>query len=428
MREFLEQKRGITLIALVITIIVLLVLAGVSIASLTGDNGVLTKASDSKILNAIGEAKDEINLKATEGISEYYESIYLNGTSTSTHSITELAKMVMTKIANAFTKGDKTGIPNDEYRDYTIAIKGEGIDATITIQSKAVSTLKAVGTMQDDGKIVWSDAFKRSAQGGGNSVPSGGINWEQIMQTATKHPDQTGSDDIGLDALGNVINLDLWGYGKNFSNELCLLDPDGSNGDLTCCYIPLNDGTNYPGVELNNIVCPQYIKLAGSNTFLEMKDMWGGFSGTNLVSIVLPSTITTIKGFNDCGNLTNISIPNSVTTINNDAFKNCTSLTSINIPNSVTSIGSDAFEYCSALKKVYVDSTTILNRLKNGNDIFGSQVEEIYIKENIYDNTLTSFTIADINYAFNSIENGYAKYWIYGSASDPSASASASEP
>lgn len=40
---FKEQK-GVTLIALVITIIVLLILAGVSIAMLTGDNGILTKA------------------------------------------------------------------------------------------------------------------------------------------------------------------------------------------------------------------------------------------------------------------------------------------------------------------------------------------------------------------------------------------------
>ena len=41
----LTNNKGITLIALVITIIVLLILAGVSIAMLTGDNGLLTKAS-----------------------------------------------------------------------------------------------------------------------------------------------------------------------------------------------------------------------------------------------------------------------------------------------------------------------------------------------------------------------------------------------
>ncbi len=37
-------EKGITLIALIITIIVLLILAGVSIAMLTGDNGILTRS------------------------------------------------------------------------------------------------------------------------------------------------------------------------------------------------------------------------------------------------------------------------------------------------------------------------------------------------------------------------------------------------
>ena len=48
MKENLKGKKGITLIALVITIIVLLILAGVSIAMLTGENGILTQAQKAK--------------------------------------------------------------------------------------------------------------------------------------------------------------------------------------------------------------------------------------------------------------------------------------------------------------------------------------------------------------------------------------------
>ena len=43
-----REKKGITLIALVITIIVLLILAAVSIATLTGENGILTRANDAR--------------------------------------------------------------------------------------------------------------------------------------------------------------------------------------------------------------------------------------------------------------------------------------------------------------------------------------------------------------------------------------------
>ena len=43
-----RNARGITLIALVITIIVLLILAGVTIAALSGDNGILKRATQAK--------------------------------------------------------------------------------------------------------------------------------------------------------------------------------------------------------------------------------------------------------------------------------------------------------------------------------------------------------------------------------------------
>ena len=61
MKGNLESK-GITLIALVITIIVLLILAGVSIAMLTGNNGILTKAQESKEETRAGAVEEARNL------------------------------------------------------------------------------------------------------------------------------------------------------------------------------------------------------------------------------------------------------------------------------------------------------------------------------------------------------------------------------
>lgn len=55
-----QKNNGITLIALVITIIVLLILAGVSIATLTGDNGILTKASEASKQTEIAEVKEKV--------------------------------------------------------------------------------------------------------------------------------------------------------------------------------------------------------------------------------------------------------------------------------------------------------------------------------------------------------------------------------
>lgn len=58
----MKNNKGITLIALVITIIVLLILAGVSIAMLTGENGILSNATEAQEETARENAIERINL------------------------------------------------------------------------------------------------------------------------------------------------------------------------------------------------------------------------------------------------------------------------------------------------------------------------------------------------------------------------------
>lgn len=56
----MSGKKGITLISLVVTIIVLLILAGVSVSMLTGQNGILTRAAESKEKTEIASEREEI--------------------------------------------------------------------------------------------------------------------------------------------------------------------------------------------------------------------------------------------------------------------------------------------------------------------------------------------------------------------------------
>ena len=57
-----KRERGITLIALVVTIVVLLILAGVSLNLVLGNNGIITKAQDAKLMTRAGSAEDEVEL------------------------------------------------------------------------------------------------------------------------------------------------------------------------------------------------------------------------------------------------------------------------------------------------------------------------------------------------------------------------------
>ena len=62
MKTKVKNVKGITLIALVITIIVLLILAGVTIATLTGDNGILTKANEAKTRTNEKDEEEQIEI------------------------------------------------------------------------------------------------------------------------------------------------------------------------------------------------------------------------------------------------------------------------------------------------------------------------------------------------------------------------------
>ena len=63
---YLKNRTGITLIALVITIVVLLILAGISISTLTGNNGILTKSINAKEKTLDAEDKEKIQIAINE--------------------------------------------------------------------------------------------------------------------------------------------------------------------------------------------------------------------------------------------------------------------------------------------------------------------------------------------------------------------------
>ena len=70
------REKGITLIALVITIIILLILASVTVATLTGDNGIITKAMEARQKTEEAELDEQLKLARVKCETKQTRRIY----------------------------------------------------------------------------------------------------------------------------------------------------------------------------------------------------------------------------------------------------------------------------------------------------------------------------------------------------------------
>lgn len=138
----LRNEKGITLVALVVTIIVLLILAGVSLSLVAGGNGIINKAATAQDKTIAGSAKEQAELKLAELVADYYEEKYVYQNLTST--ITNKKDYIVSKVT---ASGVNIG-------DYTMKVEASG---TITVTDRA-TTPKTVasGTVDDEGKVTWS--------------------------------------------------------------------------------------------------------------------------------------------------------------------------------------------------------------------------------------------------------------------------------
>ena len=140
----------------------------------------------------------------------------------------------------------------------------------------------------------------------------------------------------------------------------------------------------YPGGKTGPYVIPDSVTALDSYAF-------GSFYlNNNLTNVTIPGSITEIPNgaFQRCTNLTEVTISKGVVSLGDYAFEGCTSLSSVTIPDGVTTIGKEAFRFCESLTSITLsDSVTSI-----GDRVF------------YYCNSLTAIEVSDNNSVYASCD------------------------
>ncbi len=157
----LKNEKGITLVALVVTIIVLLILAGVSLRLVAGNEGILSRSETAVKKSNTAQIKEEIDLALANAKMDCADSKYVNGNTDLTFFNymkdvqTEYAKLTGDSVSIGSSDSEETKIAKEIY-NVSKGIKMELDDASspIMITIKFTTDKEYTKTIKNDDTIV----------------------------------------------------------------------------------------------------------------------------------------------------------------------------------------------------------------------------------------------------------------------------------
>lgn len=378
----ISEKRGITLISLVITIIALLILAGVSIAMLTSDNGIITNAQKSKISTTFSTYKEEVELYKNSKIAE--NTNFLENTLEA--SKISLSYNTKKEDEKGNIKSIITTINGKDLEKFEI-IKGK-----LLINTKDINEIKVAQSLgiqvnpydiTEEGELLSSD---------GNLLLVDENGTLKIPDTVTKIGEGAFAQVAGLKTI--IIPGSVKEIGTNaFTNN------------LTLETVIMEEGVQIIGVTAFSN-CQKLKNISMPESLLEIK--YGAFYKCLLVEkIKIPSKITKIERdtFGGANSLKEIVLSDNTEIILSGAFA-FTSFEEIVLPKKIKEIESGVFNGNLKLSNImvegenpqYVYETGMLMSKNKENIVF---ISDKYLKD------INIFTIPEGIRRFNISLNNY---------------------
>ena len=299
--ELKKQVKGITLIALVVTIIVLLILAGVAISLTIGQNGIISRAQEATVIH--------------ENASVYEQ----------------LQFVVL---------------------DYQMS------DVENSTETEILSKLKEDGYVNEDNTLNIERLMGRRLNTGRGSLENGDVYvLEQRQETAssvTSDVSETLKYYLIYYGENNSTSTNL-GLAFEGKEELEPTDPSlfvvSGNGTIRMSVEDFYSKDDSVNVEV--LVIPE--KIDGIT--VTKIDFMGQVQNLSVKKIIMPDTVKSIAQFGMTGfkGIEEIKLSNSLESIGSEAFMGCSRLKTIEIPSTVNKIGYSAFDGCTNLKEIYIN-------------------------------------------------------------------------
>ena len=358
------KENGITLVALVVTIVVLIILAGVSINLVIGSNGIMSKAKQSKIRTSLASYKEQLGIfiadKKIENTEFYEESLTAGKTSVAYNTKTNNDEKTIKDIIKNIT---------DEDLEKIEIIKGKLI--VNTKDKNVIEAAKNVGVEPNPYNI--ENGELKSDSGNLLLVDENGT--LRLPDSVTKISSGAFSNVEGLRTIiipGTVKEIGINAFANNQTLENVIME----DGVETIGGWAFQECKNLVEVEL-----PDTITTIAAGAF---------YTCQKLEYIEIPVNIETIESYAFCTTgLTNIKFRgNNIKTIKDSAFGNC-NFTEFEIQENVESIEKTAFNGCKQLDKIQINSKNTKFIYTNGMLMSSSKSNVLFVSKKYYENKTT---------------------------------------